>query len=349
MGIQARLVKSSEQTDVQATTFSVDGLSRFVCNTWEEVQNARGGHDFDVVIVGSGMYGGYLAAKLFEFGEKLEDASARPRILVLESGPFLITQHVQNLPRLGALDRVVLRPLLDPARVGPLGQNRSFVPHHRCVGGKSLFWGGWTPRLTDDDFAKDWPQEVVDYMKFQAPPGQFKTDGYQAVEQENGTWPVADFIRGALFEILRARASEVLSGPSKPGNLLQTPAIKATTQRAWDDFKANAKQTTWGGLSDEQKKALFEKLQQEIGRDLDAPPNYSPLNPPSGCWGTHRGLGCSPWISSAACRFFSTLSAARRSERRGVTLTRKTRTPGCSSCPTPKSFGWRRAKQSSAR
>ncbi|HBL46895.1 MAG TPA: hypothetical protein DDZ90_26260, partial [Planctomycetaceae bacterium] len=71
--------------DVQATTFSVDGVARFACNTWEELEDARGTRGFDIVIVGSGMYGAYLAAKLHEFGQAL--GSAAPRIAVLESGP----------------------------------------------------------------------------------------------------------------------------------------------------------------------------------------------------------------------------------------------------------------------
>ena len=155
--------------DVQQTTFSVDAIGRYICNTWDEVLNAQGDHPFDVVIVGSGMYGGYCAAKLFEFGEALP-AALRPRILVLESGPFLISQHVQNLPRLGGLDVTVQRPLVDAGQVQPGGA--SFVPHHRCVGGKSLFWGGWTPRLMPEDLAKGWPQEVADYLSIPVTPGQ---------------------------------------------------------------------------------------------------------------------------------------------------------------------------------
>ncbi|MDF3070626.1 MAG: hypothetical protein K0R38_6227 [Polyangiaceae bacterium] len=276
--------------DVQNTTFAVDGVSRFVCNTWEEVLAARGSQDFDVVIVGSGMYGGYLAAKLFELGEKLGNGAVRPRILVLESGPFLITQHIQNLPRLGGLDGLVQRPLVAAERVGPPGQGRFFVPHHRCVGGKSLFWGGWTPRLQEADFQKDWPKEVVDYLNSPAPAGSLPTDGYLAVERENGTWPVADFINGSLFEILRARASEVLSAVSKPLSLNSVPALAPATKLAWDDFKQNARADTWNTLTAEAKNEALASL-EAIGRALDAAPTYSPLNPPIGVLGASPGSG----------------------------------------------------------
>ena len=273
--------------DVQSTTFSADGVGRYICNTWEEVLAAQGSHPFDIVILGSGMYGGYCAAKLFEFGEKL-DASVRPRVLVLESGPYLINQHVQNMPRLGGLDTVVSRPLVDGGQVSP--GSASFVPHHRCVGGKSLFWGGWTPRLTDDDFAKDWPAEVVNSLKSKVPDGQPLQDGYQAAEFENGTWPVADFINGSLFEILRAKASEVLSGGARPATLLAAPGFKtAATKTLWDNFKLNAPTGTWNTLSQPQKDKLFEDI-KKVSDELDAPPDYCPLNPPIGV------LGASPRI-----------------------------------------------------
>ena len=42
--------------DVQETTFGLDAFSRFMCNTIDEVEEARqqGGFDFDVVVIGSG-------------------------------------------------------------------------------------------------------------------------------------------------------------------------------------------------------------------------------------------------------------------------------------------------------
>lgn len=271
---------------VQRTTLAVDALARYVCNTWEEVLDAQGSAPFDVVIVGSGMYGGYCAAKLFEFGFEL---GRPPRVLVLESGPFLITQHVQNLPRLGSLDATVQRHLLDPQQVTPAGVG--FVPHHRCVGGKSLFWGGWTPRLTDDDFAKAWPQEVVAYLKTPRPAAGPAKDGYGAVEQENGTWPVADFINGALFEILRARASEVLHPPA--ANLVTlraVPNFPADANAKWLTFKTNAPPAIWSGLTESQKQAQFAAL-ENVGEQLDAKPDFSPLNPTIGVLGSSPGSG----------------------------------------------------------
>ena len=192
--------------DIQRTTFSLDGIARFVCNTWDEVQAAQMGGQFDIIVVGSGMYGAYCAAKIFEFTQKV---GVKPRILVLESGPFLISEHFQNLTRIGGLFGVTLEPLVDSdlAKIDePNYVNQgSFSEHHRCVGGKSLFWGGWTPRLTEFDLNK-WPEDIKDYLLQTS-----QADGYEFVEKEIGAVPAADFINGKLFDILEQRGQAVLS------------------------------------------------------------------------------------------------------------------------------------------
>jgi choline dehydrogenase-like flavoprotein len=142
--------------DVQRTTFSLDVVAPFVCNTWEEILVAQSESQFDAIVMGSAMYGAYTASKLFEFGKDLPNQ--QPRILVLEAGPFLIREHFQNLTRLGNLFSSVLEPLVEPNSQGrKINQPSNYVnankvnDHHRCVGGKSLFWGGWTPLLTEED------------------------------------------------------------------------------------------------------------------------------------------------------------------------------------------------------
>lgn len=45
-----RLVDSGQPLptpDVQRTTFSMDAIARFVCNTWEEILAAQAGGEFD--------------------------------------------------------------------------------------------------------------------------------------------------------------------------------------------------------------------------------------------------------------------------------------------------------------
>ncbi len=205
--------------DVQNTSFSADALARFTCNTWDEVMRVDGGRGIDVVVIGSGMYGAYTAAKLFEQGRRMDDAERAPRVLVLESGPFLISEHIQNLTRRSTpLGDLVAEPLVDP---GQTNEN-SLVRHSRCVGGKSLFWGGWAPRYlpqdlqrVDGDGDRLWPQEIEDYL--------FQTGargGYEYSEREMGVYPVQDFINGPLYDALKLRAETVVGSH-------QVPALQA--------------------------------------------------------------------------------------------------------------------------
>jgi hypothetical protein len=101
-----RLLAGPQQVQVQETTFTTDALSRFVCSTWEEA-TGNGGPLFSVVIVGAGAYGAYLAAKVFR---------RRPnkRILLLDAGSLLVSEHVQNLGRLGFDPPPPIPPASDP-------------------------------------------------------------------------------------------------------------------------------------------------------------------------------------------------------------------------------------------
>lgn len=213
-----RLIDSGVQLptpDVQSTTFSADAMARFTCNTWDEVMAGDGGRSIDVVVVGSGMYGAYTAAKLFEMGRRMDDESQAPRVLVLESGPFLITEHIQNLTRRSTpLGDLVAEDLVEPGQTN----EESIVKHSRCVGGKSLFWGGWAPRYLHEDLQKLdadgerlWPQEIEDYLFRSDWPG-----GYEYTERETGVFPVQDFINGPLYDALKSRAEDVVSSNLVP-------------------------------------------------------------------------------------------------------------------------------------
>ncbi|TMC47365.1 MAG: GMC family oxidoreductase, partial [Chloroflexi bacterium] len=69
-----------------------------------------------------------------------------------------------------------------------------------CVGGRSLYWGGWSPRLTAADLSR-WPADIATFL--QAAPGSF--DGYQQVEKEIGVWDKTDYISGPLFAELKTK------------------------------------------------------------------------------------------------------------------------------------------------
>src|SRR5712691_1855952 len=59
-----RLQETSQTIAVQDTTFAVDVMGRYMCNTWDEAVN-NGGIAFDAVVIGAGMFGAYCAEKIW--------------------------------------------------------------------------------------------------------------------------------------------------------------------------------------------------------------------------------------------------------------------------------------------
>jgi choline dehydrogenase-like flavoprotein len=246
------------EPDVQRTTLSLDVLGRFICNTFEE---ATTNPDFDVVVIGAGMYGCYCAAKVYT--ESSQQGRRPLRVLVLEAGPFLLHEHSQNIPDLRLPNP--FRPVLDtfaPAAqktrdlVWGMGwrSNTGFPGTAYCVGGKSLYWGGWCPRLRKADLDQ-WPAEVRDYLTSPpvrsrnlpnrlAPPERESI--YEAVEYEIGVKPPDDFVfdpvlgpneppgQVGLNEALRARLAAALmalrAGPGTPLQDPEPPPIAVQTQ-----------------------------------------------------------------------------------------------------------------------
>ncbi len=194
----ARLLPSANLADrvqVQQGDFGHDILGRYVCNDWAEVEAsiADGGYPFDAVVIGAGMFGAYCAEKLYRQGTSLN-----LRILVLDAGAFLLPSHIQNLPqRLGGNvgGPSYARTRDDGSHTQnvvwgiPWISNEPFPGLAYCIGGRSLFWGGWSPRLTADDLA-NWPPQLVSYLVGNAPGNGI----YDVVEKEIGVSPVADFM-----------------------------------------------------------------------------------------------------------------------------------------------------------
>src|SRR5438128_675250 len=196
--------------DVQQTTFSHDMLGRWVCSTWPEV-SGNGGDPFDVVVIGAGMFGGYIADKIYRRG-----ADIGLRVLVLDAGAFLLPTHVQNLPRLGLFgptEQVVAANAQDPGPQNlvwghPWHSNQPFPGLAYCLGGRSLFWGGWSPRLISADLGSRpagqvaWPSDAASYLQA----------NYETVEKEMGAKPTDDFISGKseLVKALRAQFEAVI-------------------------------------------------------------------------------------------------------------------------------------------
>ncbi|MGH8887059.1 MAG: GMC oxidoreductase [Egibacteraceae bacterium] len=184
-----KLVPAEPQVQVQDTTFSIDAFGRFICSTWQEA-TGNGGPPFSAVVIGGGMYGAYCATKIYR-------QHPGKRVLLLDAGRFFVPEHVQNLGRIGLGIPDPITPNNDPGVARdlvwglPWRGNVEFPGLAYCSGGKSLYWGGWCPKLTAGDLLQ-WPASTAQYL----------TDNYVYVESETGVVPETDFITGDLYTAL---------------------------------------------------------------------------------------------------------------------------------------------------
>jgi choline dehydrogenase-like flavoprotein len=209
-----QLVPSGGETAVQNTTFSVDALGRYLCSTWDEAVGNSGG-SFSAVVIGAGMYGAYCAAQI-------RRRHPSKRVLVLDAGRLLVSEHVQNLARIGLGVPGPIAPSADPGTARelvwglPWRGNVDFPGLAYCIGGKSLYWGGWCPRLTDADL-QEWPSAAAQYLKA----------NYSRVESETGVVPGTDFIFGELYDVLRAEVAAAVTTTPNIESLAGANGIEA--------------------------------------------------------------------------------------------------------------------------
>lgn len=198
----------------ETTSFTLDNMGRFLCNTLQEALDsaaqAVGGRrrDFDVIVIGGGTFGSVIAEHLF-----IADATRSRRILVLEAGPFVLPEHVQNLPFLGGA------PDFRVPWVNHPSLNYSGLLF--AVGGRSLTWGGWSPELLDVELAA-WPPAARAALRNQY---------FAEASREIGVKDTNDFIYGPLHTALR---KQLRAGLKTAGNqtgftfadLLDHPALR---------------------------------------------------------------------------------------------------------------------------
>jgi len=221
------------RVEVQETDFSLDVLGRYVCSTWDEA-TANGGGGFDAVVIGAGMFGAYCAEKIYRRGPNL-------RVLVLDAGSLLVTEHVQNLSRIGlnaAAPATVPQNANDPGpreRVwgNPWRSTVGFPGLAYCPGGRSLYWGGWSPELTTADLAQ-WPATIRDYLTVQKSgtgvPSAAGTpvSNYEEVAQETGVFDKTDYISGALYDALKKKFNAIFGGVASVDAIEEAPlAVQA--------------------------------------------------------------------------------------------------------------------------
>jgi choline dehydrogenase-like flavoprotein len=191
------LSDQNQRVPVQETEFALDVPGRYICNTWDEATQ-NGGVAFDAIVIGAGMFGAYCAEKIYR--------KSNLRVLVLDAGCLLVSEHVQNLSRIGLNVGgavTVESNNQDPGpreRVwgSPWRSKMAFPGLAYCMGGRSLYWGGWSPQLTDADLAQ-WPDETAGFLQTE----------YERTERETGVFDKTDYISGPLFNELFTRFNAV--------------------------------------------------------------------------------------------------------------------------------------------
>jgi len=133
------------------------------------------------------------------------------RILLLEAGPFLATTHLQNLPGIGLSapgSVAVTDNSKDPGPRNvcwgiPWHSDTAFPGLAYCLGGRSLFWGGWAPQMLPTDLAP-WPKVVRD---------ELTTGGaYKRTEDETGVSQVAKHLNTPFGQALKTAMTVAATG-----------------------------------------------------------------------------------------------------------------------------------------
>jgi Domain of Unknown Function (DUF1080)/GMC oxidoreductase len=198
------------QTPIEQTSFTRDALGRYTCFTWQEAMESTRRADarpFDVIVIGGGSFGSIFAQHFFN-----QDQTHTHRILVLDGGPFLLPEHTQNLPMIG-----ITAP-------GPVSDDPGFLREvvwglpwvsnvfigfpglAYCLGGRSVFWGGWSPQLLDGPKNTEmprtrWPDTVVNDLNSRY---------FREAALQIGVTETNDFIFGDLHDALRQQLFEAL-------------------------------------------------------------------------------------------------------------------------------------------
>jgi len=213
----------------ELTSFTKDVQGRYLCNDFSEVEawRAEGGRPFDIIIVGGGTFGAAIAEHLWYRQRQLGGGL---RTLVVKAGLFTLPEHVQNTGILGLSDPGTpfslnpAAPQPEPPRNEVWGvpwiSGLPFKGLAYTVGGRSLYWGGWSPRLLDEEMAT-WPATTV---------ADLKSRYFDESSRQIGVDETNDFIFGELHRVLRRQlfdaigsVKDVMALPSLPPSPVLKP------------------------------------------------------------------------------------------------------------------------------
>src|SRR6266404_5933645 len=262
----------------ERTSITKDVQGRYLCNDPTEVNAWKnsGGRPFDVIVIGGGTFGAAIAEHIW-FRQKQTGGGLRT--LVIEAGLFTIPEHVQNTG---------IQGLTDPAAPFNLNENapqpepprnevwgipwKSSIPFKGLaytVGGRSVYWGGWSPRLLDEEVTT-WPGQTV---------GDLKTRYFGESTRQIGVDETNDFIFGELHNALRQRLFDNLSAVADAialSELPPSPLLKGGEQQA--DLLRMLGLDSAGALTTDDLRKLL-KLEAPLGVQARAPhAGFFPLN-----------------------------------------------------------------------
>lgn len=285
------------------TIFTRDILGNYVCNTFSEAMNSG---PFDVIILGGGTFGLALAQDLFYRSKRFNQGPggvpqdtlkpANYRILVLEGGPFTLPEHVQDIPSLGAPNPGTPAPFppgstLPATRQELISQGKDkqalfevwglpwnsterFGGLAYCVGGRSLYFGGWSPRYLDTEMhiapigsitsQTLWPPAAVQDLK-----ARFFLEG----AKQTGVSDANDYLNGAFHDFFRKKLFQTYATIPNAVPLAELP-----------DYPAEAPEDVTPGLQNQLANPPYAGFQESL--KLDAPlavqaqarPGFFPFN-----------------------------------------------------------------------
>jgi hypothetical protein len=206
----------------ERTSFTKDVQGRFLCNDMTEANAWKNssGRPFDVIVIGGGTFGAAIAEHIW-FRQKQNGGGLRT--LVIEAGLFTVPEHVQNTGIQGFADPAVPFSLNENAPQPEPPRNevwgipwKSPIPFKGlayAVGGRSVYWGGWSPRLLDAEVTT-WPAVTMTDLK---------TRYFGESSRQIGVDETNDFIFGELHNALRQRLFDNLGTIAAAIPLSQLP------------------------------------------------------------------------------------------------------------------------------
>ena len=257
------------------TSFTKDIQGRYLCNDINEVNawQAAGGRPFDVIVIGGGTFGAAIAEHIW-FRQK--QVGGGLRTLVLEAGLFTVPEHVQNTGIQGFADPATPfflnenAPQPEPPRNEvwglPWKSAIAFKGLAYAVGGRSVYWGGWSPRLLDEEMT-GWPGTTV---------ADLQARYFDESSRQIGVDDTNDFIFGELQNSLRRRLFDQLGTLAKAIPLSQLPPSPVLKPGANLAQLLGLTDTT--GLSDDDLRNML-KLEAPLGVQARPPhAGFFPLN-----------------------------------------------------------------------